>query len=79
MKERDARLLMDVGALHGATVTPAPMEPARWAILLHRADGQEVQLERQRGGLRTFATLDAAAAALGALGFRSFEVRRAEL
>ena len=69
MQEREARLLIDAGALRGCTAAPAPLSPGRWVVLLHRPDGRAEPLERQRGGERVFASLDSAAGAARGLGF----------
>lgn len=75
MQEREARILIEAGALRGCTSAPAPLEPGKWVLLLHLADGRTATLERQRGGDRVFAKLDSVAEAVKALGIRGLTVK----
>lgn len=75
MQEREAKLLIEAGAIRGATATTAPLEPEKWVLLMHGADGRNSTLERQRGGDRVFAKLDSVAEAVKSLGLGGLTVR----
>jgi len=75
------RVLVEAGAVLAAEVTYAT-EAAGWAVwIVHatRSGERREVLERQRGGARGFATLDAAARCLAGLGLPAFRVNAAGL
>ena len=70
------KLLVEAGAVRDAEVTYAA-DAAGWtvAITYARRRGERREgLERQRGGVRAFATLDAVARTLTRLGLPAFRV-----
>ena len=70
------KVLVEAGAVRAAEVTYAPAE-AGWTVQVTYAsrhgERREV-LDRQRGGARVFATLDAVARGLAGLGLPAFRV-----
>ena len=71
---KEARLLIDAGALRGCTAAPAPLAPDKWVLLLHCPDGRSDALERQRGGERVFSRLCSAADTVKSIGIRKLLV-----
>jgi hypothetical protein len=70
VKHAVAKALVAAGSVRGATVIG---QPGGWAIVLRVGIGERV-LAAKRGGVRMFATLDAAARLLRELGIVRFEV-----
>ena len=70
------KVLVEAGAVRDAEVTYAT-DAAGWTVAItyasRRGERREV-LERQRGGVRVFATLDAVARGLAGLGLPAFRV-----
>ena len=70
------RVLVEAGAVHDAEVTYAA-DAEGWTVAItyasRRGERREV-LERQRGGVRVFATLDAVARGLAGVGLPAFRV-----
>ena len=75
------RVLVEAGAVREVEVSYAA-DAAGWTVAItyasRRGEQREV-LERQRGGVRVFATLDAAARCLAGLGLPAFRVNAAGL
>lgn len=66
------KVLIEAGAVREVEVI---FEPGGWAVWITYAsrNGEQCEaLERQRGGVRVFATLDAVTNALGAVGIDEF-------
>ena len=70
------QVLIEAGVVRAVEVAYAP-ESAGWTVAItyasRRGERREV-LERQRGGVRGFATLDAVARCLAGLGLPAFRV-----
>ncbi len=74
MQLSEAKTLFDAGVLVRAVVVRAPMA-AGWNLELYRKGSKTCEpIERQRGGYRVYATIDAAVASAEAIGFRQIEV-----
>jgi hypothetical protein len=75
------RVLVEAGAVREVEASYAT-DAEGWTVAItyasRRGEQREV-LERQRGGVRVFATLDAAARALAGLGLPTFRVNAAGL
>ena len=75
------KVLVEAGAVRAVDVTYAT-DAAGWVVWIayasRRGERREV-LERQRGGVRMFTTLDAVARALAGLGRVEFRVNAAGL
>ena len=75
------QVLIEAGVVRAVEVAYAP-ESAGWTVAItyasRRGERCEV-LERQRGGARVFATLDAVARCLAGLGLPAFRVHLAGL
>lgn len=75
MQLAEAKTLFDAGVLVRAVVVRAPMAAAGWHLELFKKGGKTGDgIERQRGGYRVYATIDAAVASAEAIGFRQVEV-----
>jgi hypothetical protein len=70
VKHAVAKALVAAGSVRGATVIG---QPGGWAIVLRVGIGERV-IAAKRGGVRMFATLDAAQRLLRELGIVRFEV-----
>ena len=75
------QILIEAGVVRAVEVAYAP-ESAGWTVAItyasRRGEQREV-LERQRGGVRAFATLDAVARSLAGLGLPAFRVNASGL
>ena len=75
------KVLIEAGAVR-AVETRYQADPAGWTLQVtytsRRGERREI-LERQRGGARVFATLDAVARCLAGLGLTAFRVDAAGL
>jgi hypothetical protein len=75
------KVLVEAGAVREVEVSYAT-DAEGWTVAItyasRRGEQREV-LERQRGGVRVFATLDAAARCLAGLGLPAFRVNAAGL
>ena len=70
------QVLIEAGAVRAVEVACAP-ESAGWTVAVtyaSRTGERREVLERQRGGVRGFATLDAVARCLAGLGLPAFRV-----
>ena len=70
------KVLVEAGAVR-AVETRYQADPAGWTVQVtyaSRAGERREVLERQRGGARVFATLDAVARGLAGLGLPTFRV-----
>ncbi len=70
------QILIEAGVVRAVEVAYAP-ESAGWTVAITYASrtGERCEgLERQRGGVRVFATLDAVARCLAGLGLTAFRV-----
>ena len=70
------KVLVEAGAVRAVEVSYAT-DAEGWTVAITYASRRGEQwevLERQRGGVRAFATLDAAARALAGLGLPAFRV-----
>ena len=70
------KVLAEAGAVCDIEVNHDPAESG-WTVQISyatRCDERTEPLERQRGGVRTFATLDAVARTLAELGLTTFRV-----
>lgn len=75
MKEQQAKLLFDTGAFSKALVTAVPMADGYLLQMARVGKNSSSEIvELQRGGVRTFKTIDAAVATARAIGFRRVEV-----
>jgi hypothetical protein len=75
------RVLVEAGAVRDAEASYAT-DAEGWTVAItyaSRAGERREVLERQRGGARGFATLDAAARCLAGLGLPAFRVNAAGL
>ena len=75
------QVLIEAGAVRAVEVSYAT-DAEGWTVAItyaSRHGEQREVLERQRGGVRVFATLDAAARALAGLGLPAFRVNAAGL
>jgi len=71
MKLKELKLLFENGILREARILPAPMQSGHWVVEIAKAGQAEaVTIEKQRGGVRFFATLDAAYSLVREIGFR---------
>ena len=75
------RVLVEAGAVRAVEVSYATDAEGWtvWVTYASRRGEQREVLERQRGGVRVFATLDAVARALAGLGLPAFRVDAAGL
>ena len=75
------RVMVEAGAVRAVEASYAT-DAEGWTVAItyasRRGEQREI-LERQRGGVRVFATLDAAARALAGLGLPAFRVNAAGL
>ena len=74
------KVLVETGAVR--EVEAMPDIPAGWIVWITyatRSGAQREVLERQRGGVRVFATLDAVARCLAGVGLPGFQVDIADL
>ena len=74
MQIQKLKVLAEAGAVREVEVSHAAGGWAVWIVYASRTGEQREVLERQRGGARAFATLDAAARALARLGLTAFRV-----
>ncbi len=68
------KVLVEAGAVRKAEAMPDGDSWAVWITYGSRSGERREALERQRGGLRVFATLDAVARCLVAVGLSEFAV-----
>ena len=68
------KVLVEAGAVREAEAMPDGDGWAVWVIYAIRGGERREALERQRGGARIFATLDAVARCLAAAGVARFRV-----
>ena len=81
MQVAKLKVLVEAGAV-GAVEVVHDAAAGGWAVwIVHatRSGERREVLERQRGGVRAFATLDAAARCLAGLGLPAFRVNTAGL
>jgi len=77
MQESEIRMLFDAGNLKSVTVVNAPM--AKGYLLQFAAkSGEQILIEKQRGDLRTFKTLQGAISTAYEIGFRDIKVTLTE-
>lgn len=74
MQLSEAKTLFDAGVLVRAVVVRAPMAAGYHLELFRKGAKAGEAIERQRGGYRVYATIDAAVASAEAIGFRQIEV-----
>ncbi len=80
MKVPKMMVLVESGAVREVEATPdAAGGWTVWIVYRHRDGERREALERQRGGVRVFATLDAVARCLAGLGLAEFRVHVAGL
>lgn len=73
MQEQEIKIRFDAGELNGCSATRAPMDSKKWILHFYsRKSSKPINLETQRGGIREFKTLDAVAAVVQRVGFRTF-------
>lgn len=76
IQEKEAKLLIDSGAIGAVVVRSSPMD--KGYIIMLRSKNQksifDYVISLQRGGERVFKTLDAAAATVKAIGIAEFAV-----
>ena len=68
------KVLVEAGAIREAEALPDGDGWAVWIVHATRSGERREALERQRGGARIFATLDAVARCLAAVGLSGFAV-----
>ena len=68
------KVLIEAGAVREAEAMADGDGWAVWVTYARRSGEQREVLERQRGGTRVFATLDAVAGALARMGLHEFRV-----
>ena len=68
------KVLVEAGAVREVEAMPDGDGWAVWVTYASRGGERRAALERQRGGARAFATLDAVARCLAAAGLREFIV-----
>ena len=73
------KVLVEAGAVREAEAMPDGDGWAVWIVYASRRGERREALERQRGGTRAFATLDAVARCLVAVGLSGFRVNVAGL
>ena len=73
------KVLIEAGAVREVEIIHEAGGWAVWIVHASRQGERREVLERQRGGARVFATLDAAARALAGLGLTAFRVNAAGL
>jgi hypothetical protein len=71
-------VLAEAGAVRAAEAMPDAGGWAVWIVYAGRGGERREPLERQRGGRRVFATLDAVARCLTAAGVARFQVNTAK-
>lgn len=71
-------VLAEAGAVRAAEAMPDAGGWAVWIVYAGRGGERREPLERQRGGRRVFATLDAVARCLAAAGVARFQVNTAK-
>ena len=71
-------VLAEAGAVRAAQAMPDAGGWAVWIVYAGRGGERREPLERQRGGRRVFATLDAVARCLTAAGVARFQVNTAK-
>ncbi len=71
-------VLAEAGAVRAAEAMPDAGGWAVWIVYAGRGGERREPLERQRGGARVFATLDAVARCLAAAGVARFQVNTAK-
>lgn len=79
MQVQKLKVLIEAGAVREVEIIH---EAGGWAVAItyaHRTGERREVLERQRGGVRMFTTLDAVARALAGLGLPAFQVNAAGL
>lgn len=74
MQIQKLTVLAEAGAVRTVEAIPDEGGWAVWITRAHHGGERREALERQRGGERAFATLDAVARALGAAGIDEFRV-----
>ena len=80
MKVPKMMVLVESSAVREVEATPdAAGGWTVWIVYRHRDGERREALERQRGGVRVFATLDAVARFLAGLGLPAFRVNTAGL
>ena len=72
-------VLVEAGAVRTVEAIPDEGGWAVWITRAHHSGERREALERQRGGLRAFATLDAVARCLAGAGLSAFRVHVAGL
>lgn len=73
------KVLVEAGAVREVEAIPDGDGWAVWIVYASRRGERREALERQRGGLRVFATLDAVARCLAGAGLSAFRVHVAGL
>lgn len=68
------KVLVEAGAVREAEALPDGDGWAVWVTYASRSGERRERLERQRGGARVFATLDAVARCLAGAGLSAFRV-----
>lgn len=74
MELNEAKRLFDEGVFVRAVIVRVPMGDGYHLELFRKGGKSAETVERQRGGFRVFATIDAAVASAEAIGFRQVEV-----
>ncbi|MEI2769509.1 MAG: hypothetical protein V9G98_01780 [Candidatus Competibacter sp.] len=79
METQKLKVLIEAGAVREAEALPDGEGWAVWIVHATRGGERREALERQRGGVRVFATLDAVARCLAGAGLSAFRVSVAGL
>ena len=74
METQKLMVLVETGAVRSVEAIPDGDGWAVWIVYASRSGERREALERQRGGVRVFATLDAVARCLSGAGLSTFAV-----
>ena len=77
MQESETKLLFDAGNLKSVTVVNAPMSKGYY-LQFAAKNGSTIMIEKQRGDLRAFKTLQGAISTAYEIGFRDIRVTLTE-
>lgn len=79
MQIQKMKVLAEAGAVRSVEAMPEADGWAVWVIYTSHSSERREPLERQRGGVRVFATLEAVAHTVATVGLARFQVNTAKL